>query len=76
MVHAYVMIKTATGSSEGILDDVRDLPGISEAHIVAGDFDIVAEVEVDDVYSVLHAASSELQALDGVVETRTYFSLE
>lgn len=76
MVHAYVMIKTATGSSEGILDDVRDLPEISEAHIVAGDFDIVAEVEVDDVYSVLHAASSELQALDGVVETRTYFSLE
>lgn len=76
MVHAYVMIKTATGSSEGILDDVRDLPEIAEAHIVAGDFDIVAEVEVDDVYSVLHAASSELQALDGVVETRTYFSLE
>lgn len=76
MVHAYVMIKTATGSSEGILDDVRDLPEISEAHIVAGDFDLVAEVEVNDVYSVLHAASSELQALDGVVETRTYFSLE
>lgn len=76
MVNAYVMIKTATGASEKIVEAARDLPEITEVHIVAGDFDLIAEVEVEDVYDVLHAASSKLQGYEGVVETRTYVALD
>ena len=76
MVRAYVMVKTATGASERIIDAARDLPEITEVHIVAGDFDLIAEVEVEEVYEVLHAAASKLQGLDGIVETRTYIALE
>lgn len=76
MVHAYVMVKTATGASEKIIEAARELPEITEVHIVAGDFDLIAEVEVTDVYDVLHAAASELQGIDGIVETRTYVALE
>lgn len=76
MVHAYVMVKTGAGESEHILADIRDIPEITEGHIVAGDFDMIVEVDVEDVYAVLQAAASELQSLDGVVETRTYIALE
>lgn len=76
MVHAYVMVKTATGASEKILASARDLSEITEVHIVAGDFDLIAEVEVEDVYDVLHAAASKLQGIDGIVETRTYVALD
>ena len=76
MVHAFVMIKTATGSSESLVSDVRSLSPITEAHIIAGDFDVIAELEADEVYEVLNAVSSEMQGFDQVADTKTYVALE
>lgn len=76
MVHAFIMVKTAAGKSEDLLADVQELDGVSEAHIVAGDFDIIVEVDTQEVYQVLHTASSDIQDLDGVADTKTYISLE
>ena len=76
MVRAFVMIKTGTGESEGLIEDIRALGNISEAHIVAGAYDVIAEVEAEDVYDVLQAASTQVQGLEGVIETKTYFSLD
>lgn len=75
MVHAFVMITTGPGESEGTITGVRELTEVVDAHIVAGDYDIIAEMEVDDVYSILHAAVSKLQAMEGIDDTRTYISL-
>lgn len=76
MVHAYVLIKTAPGESNAAIDVIRDMAAVAEAHIVAGEYDIVSEVEVEDVYTVLKTAASDIQALDGITETRTYIALE
>lgn len=76
MVHAFIMVKTAAGKSEDLLADVRGLDSIREAHIVAGDFDLIVEVETGEVYDVLHTASTEIQDLGGVSDTKTYISLE
>ena len=76
MVHAFIMVKTDAGKSEELLADVGELSGVTEAHIVAGDFDIIVEVDTDEVYEVLHTASSDIQDLDGVADTKTYISLE
>lgn len=76
MVHAFVMVKTTAGSSESLVSNVRDLPDIREAHIVAGDFDVIAEIETDEVYEVLNTVSSKLQGFDGVADTKTYVALE
>ena len=76
MVHAFVMVKTGVGASESLIGTVRELASVTEAHIVAGDFDLIVEVDVEAVYEVLHTAASEIQALDGVEETKTYISLE
>jgi DNA-binding Lrp family transcriptional regulator len=76
MVHAFVVVKTAAGKAEAMVDAAREIGAISEAHIVAGDYDIIAEVETQEVYDVLHTASSELQNLEGVEDTKTYISLD
>lgn len=75
MVHAYVAVRTAAGASERIIDALRELPEVREAHIVAGKYDIIAEVTVDDVYSAIQVASSNIQNREGVLDTRTYISL-
>jgi len=76
MVDAFVMVKTGAGRSEDVVVEVRGFEGVTEAHVVAGEFDIMAEVTAEEVYDVLHAASSAIQDLDGVTETRTYIALD
>ncbi|WP_276301945.1 Lrp/AsnC family transcriptional regulator [Halorussus lipolyticus] len=76
MVHAFIMVKTAAGRSEDVVDAVRGLDRISEAHVVAGEFDIIVEADADEVYQVLHAASSDISGIDGVADTKTYMALD
>jgi DNA-binding Lrp family transcriptional regulator len=70
------MVKTAAGTAESLLEDVRGIEHISEAHIVAGDYDIIAEVDVAEVYDVLQTVSSELRNFQGIADTKTYIALE
>ncbi|WP_135853127.1 Lrp/AsnC family transcriptional regulator [Halorussus salinus] len=76
MVHAFIMVKTAAGRSEDVLTAVRELDGISEAHVVAGEFDVIVEAEADEVYDVLQTASSDISGMDGVADTKTYMALD
>jgi DNA-binding Lrp family transcriptional regulator len=76
MVDAFVMIRTGAGRSEEVVAEVRGIGGVAEAHIVAGEFDIMTEVTAEEVYDVLRTASSSIQDLDGVTETRTYIALD
>lgn len=76
MVHAVVMVETGTAKSTEILEQILDLDRVLEAHVVAGDFDIIAEVEADEVYEILETASTDIQSIDGVADTRTYVSLD
>lgn len=76
MVDAFVMIRTGAGRSEEVVAEVRAIEGVAEAHIVAGEFDIMTEVTAEEVYDVLRTASSSIQDLDGVTETRTYIALD
>lgn len=76
MVHAFVMVKTDVAVSESLLGMIRDLSPVSEAHIVAGEYDIIVELSVDEVYDVLQTTASDIQSLNGVLETKTYISLE
>lgn len=70
------MVKTAAGKSEDLLGEIQGLANVTEAHIVAGDYDIIVEVSTDEVYDVLKTVSSGVQGLDGVVDTKTYISLD
>ncbi|WP_101294341.1 Lrp/AsnC family transcriptional regulator [Halegenticoccus soli] len=76
MVHAFIMIKTAAGESERLVDAIRDLGSVAEAHIVAGTYDIIAEVDAEEVYDILKTSSSRVQGLQGVVDTKTYISMD
>lgn len=76
MVHAFIMVKTAAGRSGDVLESVRGLDKVSEAHVVAGDFDLIAEADADEVYDVLHAASSDVSGLNGVADTKTYMAID
>ncbi|MFC7248401.1 Lrp/AsnC family transcriptional regulator [Halomicroarcula sp. GCM10025324] len=76
MVNAFIMIKTVAGKSEELLNAVGESEGVDEAHIVAGQYDIIAEASGAEVYDVMHSVSSRIRNLEGVADTRTYICLE
>lgn len=76
MVDAVIMVKTEAGQSEETVVAVREVENVTEAHVVAGEFDLIAEVTADEVYDILHTASSGIQGLAGVLDTKTYIAMD
>lgn len=76
MVRAFIMVKTTAGKSAGLRESITDIEGVEEAHVVAGQYDIVVEAAGEEVYDVIHSVATEVRDLEGVVDTRTYICLE
>ncbi|MFW5963696.1 MAG: Lrp/AsnC ligand binding domain-containing protein [Natronomonas sp.] len=76
MVVAYVMVKAYTGEADRLKNDIEASYGVVSAHIVAGDVDIIAKVDVDSPADVKDIAATTIQNLDGVEDTRTYVAME
>ena len=75
MVTAYVMVKANTGEADRLLHAIADVDGVTDAHIVAGDVDIIAKVDVDAPADVKEIAATTIQNIDGVEDTETYISM-
>lgn len=75
MVHAFVMVKAATGAAETVAEAVREMADVTEAHVIAGDFDVIAEVETEEMYEVMQTVASNIHDLPGATETKTYVSM-
>ncbi len=75
MVQAFVMVRTEAGTPQDVREALETIETVEEAHVVAGEYDIIAEVTGETVYDVLDATSDEIQAIDGVLETKTYMSM-
>ena len=76
MVQSFIMIEADTGRAEALLEAVRELGGVAEANIVAGDYDVIIEAEAEEVYEVIDAVATEVRSLEDVVDTKTYVCLE
>lgn len=76
MARAFIMVKTTAGKSADLQQSITAIDGVLEGHVVAGQYDIIAEAEGSEVYDVIHDVATAVRDLDGVVDTRTYICLE
>lgn len=76
MVRAYVMVKVAAGEADPLVEAVRSQQHVTEAHVVAGDYDVIAEAEAPEVADLLGPTVDGIRGLADVVDTRTYICLE
>ena len=76
MVTAYIMVKANTGEADRLRRDIAAIAGIVDAHIVAGDVDIIAKVVVDTPADVKAIAADGIQAINGVERTQTYVAMD
>lgn len=76
MVQAYVTVITGTGAAEEVANTIRDRSGVTEAHVVTGDFDVVAEIECETVQDLQRIVTDGIHEVKGVGTTRTYIQLD
>ncbi|MFB6121967.1 MAG: Lrp/AsnC family transcriptional regulator [Haloferacaceae archaeon] len=76
MVVAYIMVKANTGDADRLKRDVSAIEGVTRAHVVAGDFDIVARVEADATAEIKDIVATNLQSIAGVEDTQTYIAMD
>ncbi|NEU55874.1 Lrp/AsnC family transcriptional regulator [Halorussus sp. MSC15.2] len=76
MVTAYVMVKANTGEADRLKNSILDLDGVVDAHIVAGDVDIIAKLDVDSPADVKGIAANGIQSIEGVEGTQTYIAMD
>ncbi|ELY95407.1 MULTISPECIES: Lrp/AsnC ligand binding domain-containing protein [Natrialba] len=76
MVEAYVLLMTAAGTARPVLASLRELDAVTRASIIAGEFDIIAEVEADSNQELLSLVTEQIQSDENVGRTRTCIVLE
>ncbi|MFB6103536.1 MAG: Lrp/AsnC family transcriptional regulator [Halobacteriaceae archaeon] len=76
MVTAYLMVKANTGQADRLLEEVTEVPGVEEAHVVAGDIDLIVKAAVDGPEDVKAIAADHIQRIDGVEDTETYLAMD
>lgn len=76
MVVAYIMIKASTGEADRLRREVEDIDGVLDVHIVAGDADLIAKIEVESPADVKTIAATTIQGIRGVESTQTYIAME
>jgi DNA-binding Lrp family transcriptional regulator len=76
MVRAYIMVKANTGEADRLKSNIEAIEGVEDAHIVAGDVDIITTVSVDTPADVKEVAANGIQSVDGVEDTQTYVAMD
>ncbi len=75
MVVAYALLSADTSEIEQVKEAVAEVNGVKDVHIVAGDVDLIARIEVGDPKAVPGVITGEIAGLDGISDTETYLSV-
>ena len=73
---AYVLINCDLGKENEILDSLRKIKTVKEAHGTFGAYDIIAEVSADDSEKLREDITWKIRKLDAIRATLTLMGIE
>ncbi len=76
MVTAFVLISLREKQFRETADHLVQLPGVTELHLVAGEYDMVAVVRVRDNAELSRLITTRIVQASGVERTKTLIALE
>lgn len=76
MTDAYVNILVDAGAVTSAAADIAAIDEVSTVHAVTGDFDIVAQVDLDDPDDLPRVVADDIHAVSGVYDTVTNVAFE
>ena len=76
MPKAFVLLNTEIGSEEQVLKALMSIPGVQEAYLVYGVYDLIAKISSDDMDTLKNAIMTKIRQLDKVRSTLTMIVIE
>jgi len=68
---AYVMINAEVGAEGGVLEEVRGIPEVKEAHGIHGAYDIIVRVEAETIQEINDIIRFKIRRIDKIRSTLT-----
>lgn len=68
---SYVHITAAPGKVGQVLERVKELPSVSQAHIITGTYDIIATLKTKDVTELREIITENIHRLNDIYSTAT-----
>ncbi|KPK48012.1 MAG: hypothetical protein AMJ77_01255 [Dehalococcoidia bacterium SM23_28_2] len=68
-VKAYVLVVTDPGTTKGVMDILRRIPGVVETREVMGPYDIVVEVQVENLTDMPPVLAEKIRKIPGIQST-------
>ena len=72
---AYVLITAAAGQAAAVAEALRALPGVAQADVVTGPYDVVAVVEAADVAALGRLVLNQLHGITALSNTLTLIAV-
>ncbi len=69
MIKAYVLVVANPGATKTVYAALQEIQGVVECHEVMGPYDIVVEIEVENLSDVPPILSDHIRTISGVEST-------
>jgi DNA-binding Lrp family transcriptional regulator len=76
MAKAIVLIKANPGADREVAGQIKKIEGVENVYLVAGRFDIVAELQTPDDAGMLNVTYDKIRVIGGIRDTHTMFCLK
>ena len=74
-VKAYVLVVTDPGKTRRVIQALREIPSIMELHEVMGPYDIVVEIEVENLQDIPPILGGKIRLIEGIESTTSLVTL-
>jgi len=69
----YMLINTQAGREREVVKEAKKFPGVTEAKVVYGEYDVIVRIELND-FSILSETVALIRKIPGIVKTATLIS--
>lgn len=69
MIKAYILVVANPGATKNVYNALQNVKGVVETHEVMGPYDIVVEIEVEELADVPTILSDHIRSIAGVEST-------
>ena len=76
MTGAYLLVNTQSGKDRSVLEELKKIEGVSQAHICTGLHDIICYIEEADLKTMGEILISKVRSIDGVTKTVTCIAVD
>jgi anthranilate phosphoribosyltransferase len=76
MTDAFVHVHVDQGVAREAANEISSLDSVASAHLVTGDYDIVAQLALDDTDQIPDVVAREIHGVTGVLDTTTNVAFE